>query len=228
MKKFLLSILELILFYLTIGGVTAYIDYMRMSTGEVPFFSLKQYNKSNEVETYNSFIYTASRKTSNIKDQTLYNSKNINYKLFYMMNLSVPNNWQVYDKEYVINGEEDPNCQGISQFYYAGEGYNIYTYCLKDITIQYDEKTSSLKDLIDKDKEFIYTFEDQFAYNGLFVNNSAFEMTMKQGVVGSKLKLYHCHKDNMSDYYIGPESMTYQADFCTIKEIPKVEEESNQ
>ena len=228
MKKFLLSILELILFYLTIGGITAYIDYMRISTGEAPFFCLKNYNKTSEIETYNSFIYTASRKTSNNKDQTLYASKNIKYKLFYLVDLNIPIKWKASDKSYSINAEEDPNCQGISKFYYAGEDYNIYLYCLNDITIQQDEDTSSLKDLIAKDKDFISTFEDQFAYRGMYTNNTAFEMVTKDGIVGSKLKLYHCYKENMNDYYIGPETMIFQADFCTIKEIPKVEEESNQ
>ena len=216
MKKFLLTILELILLYLAIGGSMAYVDYMRMKTGETPFFCLKEYSKKNQVETCKSLLYQSSRTTKYQKDETLYHSKNISYQLFYALDIPVFKGET--SNHILLSVDELDTCDAPANLYYKGENYSIYTSCIPDIIVIQDDQETSLKDLLEKDPTFIYQFENLFDYKGNFVNHSAFETFSKDTVSQKKLKMYECYKENMNDYYIGSENMIYRDDFCIPKE----------
>ena len=127
MKKIFKSLFIVILSILLIGMITGFIDYFRMTNGKVPIFNISSYDSSHKKQFYQGMLYTASRKVRGSDKEDLSDSTNLKFKLFYSVNLFIPEQKKVENVEYSFILKNSDKCSSI--LYYADLKTKIYTYC---------------------------------------------------------------------------------------------------
>lgn len=202
MKKIFKFIFIVILSILLIGIVTGLIDYFRMTKGKLPIFNISSYDSSHKKQFYQGMLYTASRKVTGSDKENLEDSTKLKFKLFYSINLYIPEQKKVDKNEYNFIIKEDSKCN--SNLYYADLDKKVYLYCINSIKVNNRELLSYLE----KDKNIIDNIENSINYTGLYNDNT---MMFKD----TNIKIYHCSNN---DIYIGNSDLEFMDDFCTNKD----------
>ena len=67
--KLYIKIIILIISFILIGSITAFIDYNRINNNQKPVFSITNYNKPSKQEMYTGILYRIDRLCSISKDE---------------------------------------------------------------------------------------------------------------------------------------------------------------
>lgn len=205
MKSLFKVIRNLVLIVVVVGSLTALVDYLNMSNGKLPVFSLVKYDDYNKVQSFQGILYTASRKVKVSTSEDLIDSSNIEFKLFFAVDLKVNLKEPNRDDPYTIGVKKIDNCNS-STLYYADLKNKVYTYCLDNVYVNGKELDTYLKD------GKVDLLEDTLSYTGLASDRST--MIFKN----SDVTMFKCNKKNINDIYIGGSDLTFKDDFCTYKD----------
>jgi hypothetical protein len=117
------------------------------------------------------------------------------------------------DAEYITSIEvvKTEQCDNKAKLYYAEENRSIYNYCLDQITVNTNIKTTQLKDYLEIDSTAIDFIINNFTEEpeGSYDDGGSFLY------FGNDFNILKCHtlaKNN--DIYIGNKNMEYFNDFC--------------
>lgn len=219
MKKsnFFTTIIKVLIIFVLFGVLSAGIDYYRMKSGNVPIFNLKKYEKSTRIQTFRGIFYKAERKITTSEEESLVDSSNMKFSIL-IFNLNVPKKFKDIEMPYSIETKEIENCSEKAKLYYADKDIKIYTYCLSEIKIKKDNKTTKLIDNLKKDNDIINDIDSKLTYLGLYEDQSTLMFDSTDDFTNNGLTMYRCHEPLINDVYIGPKNMKFQSDFCTYKE----------
>jgi hypothetical protein len=218
MKKILSYIKKIILIIIIIGLATLGIDYLRMTSGEVPIFNISSYNSKTKIQTFTGLFYKAQRKVAVSTSESLVDSSKIKFSVF-TINLNVPKQYKEETFNYTIVTKETKNCTSPVTLYYADKDIKVYTYCLDSIKIKSDNKSKDLITYLEKDNTILDDIDSKLSYNGLNPDDTVLYFTSSNdSFTNYGLTMYRCSKENINDVYIGPKDMTFQSDFCTYKD----------
>lgn len=220
MSKFIGTIKELILLFILIGAASALIDYARIAGGEIPVFCIKHYNKTTKIESFRGLFYQASRKVHISTEEKLVDSTDIKYEVF-TKEIEVPQQFKEQDFDYTLSITKQEECNSQSKLYFADTNTKLYTYCIEKIELKEagrDEK----KDLIEylrKDSTLMEDIVNRMTYTGIDSDDSTLKFKkIDDSLTTDAIKMYRCHKKNINDIYILPESEAKQDDFCEFKD----------
>lgn len=211
------SLLMIFLIVVLAGGLTTGIDYLRMTSGEVPIFNVQSYDAKSRVQTFRGLFYKASRKVTVSTTESLRDSSEMEFS-FLIFNLNVPRQFKELKQEFQIETEEVDNCTEGAKLYFANKDIKVYTYCLEKIDIQLNDKKKSLLNYLENDISILDDIDAKLVYLGLYQDQSTLMFRSDDDLANYGLAMYRCHKTNMNDVYIGPQNMQFQNDFCTVKD----------
>ena len=229
-KEFIKTIYKFVLLILVCGTLTAGLDYTRMTSGQTPIFSLKNYNTKTRTQHCYGLFYKATRKIRASENEPLTESSNIKYKLFYKYAIKIPTQYKNIAKEYTVITEETSNCTEQSKLYYADESIKIYTYCLDSFKVKSDKKTDDFINYLKEDRTIYDEIDSQLAYTGLYLDRTTqMYLSRNDETTNNGLAMFKCNNNGITDVYFGPRGMSFQQDFCTYKDddfkfIYKIEE----
>lgn len=227
MKKVFRFIIRIIILVILLGAITAYLDYTRMSSGDLPIFNINDYNNTTKIQTFKGLFYTAKRKVRVNINESLIDSNSISFKIF-SYKLAIPKQFKEETYDYQLEAQETDNCQEPAKVYYVSENIKIYTYCLDYIKVK-DNKTTDLDISLTNNEKLLDDILSKLNYLGLNPNSNV-SLFQSDDNFSSNLKVYQCHNEEINDIYIGSSNMEYQLDYCTLKDddfnyLAKVEEE---
>ena len=212
--KTLKNILILILIILLFGGLTAFIDYLRINNGKKPIFSISNYNKNTKVENYLGLFHKVHITYSTSVNEPLGDANKISYE-------ALGNNIRLKDgivnknEKLTVTTKDAIKCLK-SKLVYADKEIKIYKYCLDDIKINSYGKDYGLYNYL---KKYKYTnLINKFTLSGVSIDKSSLELIDNKNITNNGLKILKCDINNVNDIYIGPANMTYQDEFCTSKD----------
>lgn len=215
------NIVKILVVLIIIAIGTCGVDYLRMSSGQLPIFCVAEYNSSKRVQTFQGILYKAERHVRASSNEALVESNNIKFKIVNKYSVKIPSK---YTKEvitdYQIETKETKECREPSKLYYADEKIKVYTYCLDSITINNSGKKDDLLTYLKNDPEILDKLNSKLAYKGLSADNSTQIYTTYPDTkyTNNGLTYFKCDKLNIDDVYIGPKDMQLQEDFCTYKD----------
>ena len=224
---------NLLIIIIVFGILTALIDYVRMTTGNVPIFNISSYSSKERIQSYRGLFYQGSRKITVSPDEPLVDSSEITFTVL-TFDINVPRNYKEVLDDFNIETLESSEC-GTSKLIYADLKNKVYTYCLDEINIVDNEKKIPFTDYIRDHIDLIEDIDHHMGYMGLYKDNKTILLrTRDDGFSNNGLAIYRCNDTNINDVYIGPINMSFQSDFCTFKdddfkyiytieEIPKAE-----
>lgn len=233
MKFIFKTILRIIICIIMIGLFTLGIDYLKINSGVIPIFNLKNYDKKTRIQSFHGIFYTLSRKIKASEEESLSDSKKVSFKIL-VWPVSIPIKYKSDLFSYTIETEQTENCTSASTLYYADTDNKIYTYCLDKINVKEDGKENELITYLRKDKSILNDIEINLLYAGLYNDGSTLIFqSIPNSFTNHGLSMFKCQKDNINDIYIGPRDMSYQQDFCTYKDddfkfIFEIEEEEHE
>lgn len=232
-KRFFKRIFKIIITILLIGIITGGLDYLRMTSGDIPIFNVNSYDSQKRIQTYNGMLYKATRKVRASINEPLVDSNSMKFYILYKYSIKIPKQYKEIEMDYTIETKEIKDCKEQAKLYYADLEHKVYTYCLDTIKIK-EEKVTELSDFLKSDKTFIEDISAKLGYSGIYTDNTTlmFE-SLNDDYTNNGLSMYRCNKENITDIYIGPKNMTFQNDFCTyknddIKFIFEIEEEKHE
>lgn len=218
-KEVFKTIYKFALFIVICGSLTAGLDYTRMSSGQNPIFSLKNYNPKTRIQYYYGLFYKGSRKIRASENEPLTESSKIKYKLVYKYNIKIPTQYKEVPVDYVVETEETKDCVEQSKLYYADENVKIYTYCLESFKVKNENKSEELIDYIKKDVSIIDEVDSKLGYTGLYLDRTTqMYLSRDDGSTNNGLAMFKCNNNGVTDIYFGPREMSFQPDFCTLKD----------
>lgn len=213
------TITKLFLLIIAIGLLTTGIDYLRITSGDIPIFNYSSYNEDNRIQTYYGLLYKAQRKITISEEEPLINSNNIKFMLIYYKTLDVPKKYKNVEMEYTIKTTPIINCNEQSKLYYANKEIKIYTYCLQDIKIKKKKNTKELISYLEKNSDIIKDIEAKLAYSGTYKDNKTLIFRpYNDNFTNEDITMYICNNENINDIYITPKGDLFQTDFCTAKD----------
>jgi len=211
------TLLMIFLIVVLAGGITTGIDYLRMTSGEVPIFNIQKYDEKSRVQTFRGIFYKATRKVTVSTTESLRDSSEIEFS-FLIFQLNVPRQFKELKQEFQIETKEINSCTEGAKLYFANKDIKVYTYCLEDINISMNSKKKSLLNYLEKDISILDDIDAKLVYLGLYQDQSTLMFRSDDDLANYGLSMYRCHKTNMNDVYIGPKDMKFQNDFCTVKD----------
>ena len=217
MIKFLNKIKIFLITIIIIGFLTAGIDYLRMTSGDVPIFNLSSYAEKERIQTYRGLFYVAERKVTVSTAEPLVDSKDMKYKIL-VFDVEVPRQFKEVNEEFTIVTNTIANCTEESKLYFADEKVKIYTYCLESIKVNKDNKEKDLIKYLEKDSSIIDDIDSKLDYTGLYKDRTTLVFRQKEDSFTSQgITMYRCNKENINDVYLAPENTPFKDDFCTYK-----------
>lgn len=222
---------NIIILVIVVGLATAGIDYLRMTSGNVPIFNISQFNSTTRVQSYRGIFYLAERKVRVSESESLVESSHIKFQLFTFV-LDVPKQFKDVAIDFAVDVKESAVCDGTTKLYYADMNIKVYTYCLDDITVKENNKSKTLIQYLEKDKSILDDIDSKLGYGGFLADGTTLGFqSMDDGFANPSLKMYRCNKPNIDDVYIGTEKMAFQNDYCTYKDddfsfLYRIEDES--
>ena len=212
--KLYIKIIILIISFILIGSITAFIDYNRINNNQKPVFSITNYNKPSKQEMYTGILYRIDRLCSISKDEKISDSKSISFKVL-GININLKSNVLKPHENLGIKTTEQTKCTE-SKLVYADKDIKIYTYCLKDILINSYGKDVKLDEYIKKNG---YTkILNELRFDGTTIDKKSLELVDINKISNNGIKVIQCKSNNITDIYFGPNNMLYQEDFCTYKD----------
>lgn len=200
-----------------LGLITAGIDNYRMTHGENPIFNKTIYYPETRNQIYQGLFYKARRKIKVSTREPISESKKIKFYFLGVKSDIVPD-YKEEKPNYTTEIAKEENCS-ISTLYHSADNIKIYTYCIKDIQINENNKNTSLKDLLQKDKSFIDDLETNLSYIGLAEDLKTQVFNSKDNnSTNNGLTMYKCNNNDINDIYLVPLNTKMQSDFCTYKE----------
>ena len=124
---------NLLIIVILFGICTAGIDYVRMTTGNVPLFNISSYKSKERIQSYRGLFYQGSRKYTVSPEEPLVDSSDITFTVLFW-DINVPRSYKEIQEEFTIETKESNECS-VSKLVYADLNIKIYTYCLDEINI---------------------------------------------------------------------------------------------
>lgn len=134
----------------------------------------------------------------------IYYNKNKNFKI---------------NNDYKILISETKNCTDDIKLYYSiYGGRKVYTYCLNNINIHYNNKKISLKKALKNDNINMTQIIDDLTYiNGYWDGGSAVYKDDAKIISDGNITVIRCNTvDGNTNYYIGNKSMSFDQGFCSL------------
>lgn len=217
MGLFLKAIKNVLIIIILLGFLTAGIDYVRMTSGEVPIFNINNYDETSNIQTYRGLFYVAQRKIKASTDEPLVDSTNMQYKIL-VFDLDVPRKFTTEDSFNVIT-KVTSNCQEQSKLYYADLKIKVYTYCLDDISIKDGTKTKDLFSYLKSNHKIIDDIDNKLDFTGIYKDKTTLMFQDKNDeFTNNGITMYRCNKENINDVYFAPANTNFMNDFCTFKD----------
>ena len=219
MKKIFSFIRNMILFVILFGLVSAGIDYLKMSGGDIPIFNVKEFNSKTKIQTFKGLFYTAKRKIRASLNEPLTDSSRLKFKLLFF-DLKITRQFREESFEFNIETTPSEECVA-SKLYYADLDIKVYTYCIDELTIKDsvngDKKT--LFEYLKNDKSIINDIVDKLAFTGIASDNTTQMFTTTDNLlVKNGLSMFICDAANVNDVYFTSYGTEMQKDFCTYKD----------
>lgn len=112
---------------------------------------------------------------------------------------------------------ESINCSYKPELYFETKSFNIYTYCIDDISV-IDSRITSLKDKLDNNQNFINKILNKLSYEIVYdtASSKIYKDYKTEKLTNNGITIIKCGgKNNITnDIYIGPDSMEYKSNFC--------------
>ena len=108
---------NLLIIIIVFGILTALIDYVRMTTGNVPIFNISSYSSKERIQSYRGLFYQGSRKITVSPDEPLVDSSEITFTVL-TFDINVPRNYKEVLDDFNIETLESSEC-GTSKLIYA-------------------------------------------------------------------------------------------------------------
>ena len=213
--SFLKKIRNLLFIFVILGAATAYLDYYRMTIGEVPLFCKKSYNPRTKIEEFRGIFYIAERTVKNSTKETLNLSSNVKYR-FLTKTLKIKQKHPKDHYDFILYVTPSIECPSPSSLYYMGEE-KIYIDCIHKIEVK--EKKSKekieLKDYLAKNPESIEDIIKELSLTGIVNDKAEKYIDKKDSFIVGHLTVYRCINESKSIYLTN--SMEMVDDYCTIK-----------
>lgn len=217
MRAVLNIIKNILIIIILIGFVTAGLDYVRMTSGELPIFNINSYDETTNLQTYRGLFYVAERKIKASINEPLVDSSNMKFKVL-TFDLDVPRKF-VSEERFTIKTTSISNCQEPSKLYYADLNIKVYLYCLESMDIKDGGKTKSFETYLKKDTSIIDDIDTKLDYIGLYRDKTTLMFQAKNDdFTNEGLTMYRCNKENINDVYFAPKDTPFIGDFCTYKD----------
>ncbi len=209
---------NLLIIVILFGIGTAGIDYVRMTTGNIPLFNISSYKSKERLQSYRGLFYQGSRKVTVSPEEPLVDSSEITFTVLFW-DIKVPRSYKEVQEEFTIETKDSSTCT-TSKLIYADLDIKVYTYCLDEINIVKDGKSTSLSDYLKSNKSLIEDIDYHLGYTGLYTDNKTlmFKSHDDDNFTNNGLSMFRCNNTNINDVYIGPIDMKFQNDFCTYKD----------
>ena len=233
-KEIFKTIYKVALLLVIVGALTTGIDYTRISSGELPLFSVHFYKVSTKKQTFQGVFYKATRKVRNDPNEPLIESSNIKFKLLNKYPVDIPTEYKNVSIDYAIETKEVENCMEQSKLYYADENVKVYTYCIESFKVTADNKKEELISMLKENPDLIDEIDSKMGFVGIHYNGTTqMYKSYPDEYTNSGLAMFKCNNNGITDIYFGPRNMQMQQDFCTYKNddfkfIYKVEELEHQ
>ena len=227
MKKIFKLIYKLILIIVLIGLITGAIDYFQLKSNNFPLFAKRSYNAPKKKETFRGLFYNATRIVSISTNESIPLSKDIKFT-FIIFDIPLEIDPVPVNKDFTVKTETD-NSSSTSKLYYYNGDTKVYTYNLKKINIKDKGQTKSLKKALDKDISIIDKITNYLFVSKITPSFIQYIDMEETNFSDNGLSIIKCQKEDNSDTYIGPRTMEFREDFCTIKDdIPKQDSASEE
>lgn len=230
MRVILNAIKNVLIVILVFGFVTAGIDYVKMTSGEVPLFNLSNFDQKTRIQTYRGLFYIAERKVKASETEPLVDSSNMKYKIL-VFDVAVPRKFDTPDT-FTVETKVTEDCTESSKLYFANLKVKVYTYCLDSIDINDKGNKVSLMKKLEDNISIIDDIDNKLGLLGLYKDNTTLMFQdRKDEFTNNGLTMYRCNKENINDVYFAPADTPFKNDFCTYKDddakfIFKIEDDS--
>lgn len=212
MKKVLIIIFSILIFLGVIFGIT---DYNRIKSGEKPIFMIRITDGSKTIHEYIGLFYRMQREVGVSYKEELYQDNKVKFGLwFYIKDIDIPKPVISYSKK--IETDESNICDK-EELYYTGDGYNIYTYCIKSIILDDGKEKLELKDIIKDNNNIIDGIINELIPKDTLKDGGTtiYKDSMTKNFTNNGLTVIKCNTlSGNRDIYIGPDSMEFEEHFC--------------
>lgn len=212
MKKVFIIIFSILIFLGVIFGIT---DYNRIKSGEKPIFMIRITDGSKITHEYIGLFYRMQREVGVSYKEELYQDNKVKFGLwFYIKDIDIPKPVISYSKK--IETMESNICDK-EELYYAGDNFNIYTYCIKSIILDDGKEKLELKDIIKDDNNIIDEIINELIPKNTLKDGGTtiYKDSMTKNFTNNGLTVIKCNTlSGNRDIYIGPNSMQFEEHFC--------------